>query len=727
MADLLSKLNDKQREAVLHTHGPLLVIAGAGSGKTSALTHRIAYLMQEKGVSPWNILAVTFTNKAANEMKSRVIKLIGRDDDKDLPSVGTFHATCVRILRKNIHLLDYENSFTIYDTADQQILLRHVMEALHIDDKEVKPRAILNHISGAKNQLVTPAQYSSMVHNYFTEKVAEVYEHYQKALKKNSALDFDDIIMKTVELFRNVPKILDQYQEKFQFISVDEYQDTNHAQYVLSNQLAEKYRNFCVIGDSDQSIYSFRGANMGNILNFEKDYPDAKVVLLEQNYRSTQGILDAAHSIIVKNAKRKDKKLWTERPGGEKIALKELENERGEGEFIAREIQQLMRAHEQPDYRDFVILYRTNAQSRVLEEIFLRFGIPYKIVGGIKFYERKEVKDMISYLRVIQNSNDTVSLLRIINVPTRKIGAKTIEAIQAYALNQGLSLFEAMGELADPAKNEKIPELSGAKYEAITKFVQLIKDLKKINGEFTASGVVKHVIDYSGYKKFLDDGTVSGEARLENVKELASVASKYDALEPGISLSIFLEEISLIADIDTLDNQDNAVTMMTIHSAKGLEFPVVFIAGLEEGILPHSRSLLERDELEEERRLMYVAITRAKDRLYLLRAKNRTLYGESKDNAASQFLTDIPEELLDMPVRSQRSLSGNDLGYTPIPVEEYPGDAVELYDGDRVFHQSFGEGVVVAITPGVVTVSFKNIKYGVKKLAISIAPLKKLD
>ncbi len=725
MTEILTSLNDKQREAVLHTHGPLLVIAGAGSGKTRALTHRIAYLIQEKGVSPWNILAVTFTNKAANEMKGRIMKLLGTEDDKDLPGVGTFHATCVRILRKNIHLLDYENSFTIYDTADQQILLRHVMEDLHINEKEINPKAILSHISGAKNELITPAKYESMTHNYFTEKVAEVYAAYQKALQKNNALDFDDIIMKTVELFKREPKILDQYQEKFKFISVDEYQDTNHAQYVLTNLLAEKYRNLCVIGDSDQSIYSFRGANIGNILNFEKDYPDCKTVLLEQNYRSSAHILNAAHAIISRNSKRKDKKLWTQREGGAKIKLEELDNERNEAEFIGKEIGIHMRSQEYPDYRDFVVMYRTNAQSRVLEESFLRFGIPYKIVGGIKFYERKEVKDMISYLRVIQNPNDSVSLMRVINTPPRGIGAKTIEIIQAHAFKNNLSFFEVLEQI------EKITDLAEAKREAISKFVQLVKELKKINAEFTASGVVKHVIDYSGYKKFLNDGSIEGEARLENVHELVSVAEKYNKLEPGISLSIFLEEISLIADIDSLDNQDNAVTMMTIHSAKGLEFPVVFIVGLEEGILPHSRSLLEREELEEERRLMYVAITRAKDRLYLLRAKSRILYGETQSNTASQFLTDIPAELLDVPLRLQRSISPTinpgDLGYTPIPVEEYHEEAVQLFDGDRVSHNSFGEGVVVSVTGGVVTVCFKNSKYGVKKLAISIAPLKKLE
>ena len=579
MSDIIASLNDKQREAVTTTHGPLLVIAGAGSGKTRALTHRIAYTIKEKNVSPWNILAVTFTNKAANEMKSRVIKLLGPEFGEDnLPAVGTFHATCVRILRKHIHLLNYDNSFVIYDTADQQILMKHVMADLDLNDKQFNPKAILNQISNAKNELITAEQYKHLVSNYFTEKVAEVYRQYQSNLQKNNALDFDDIIMKTVELFRKEPKILDRYQEKFRFISVDEYQDTNHAQYVLTNQLAEKYRNLCVIGDSDQSIYSFRGANIQNILNFEKDYPEAKTVMLEQNYRSTQKILDAAHSIIVKNNKRKDKKLWTERDGGENIKYAELDNERSEAEFITREIETRLKQYEFPDYRDFVVLYRTNAQSRVLEEAFLRYGIAYKIVGGIRFYERKEVKDIIAYLRVIQNPADSVSLFRIINTPTRKIGAKTLETIQQYAFINKITFFQALLDA------EKIPDLDQGKNEALKKFITIIKDLQKVNAEFTSSGLIKHVIDYTGYKNFINDGTVEGEARLENIYELISVASKYDKLEAGLSLNIFLEEIALISDLDNLNTSDNAVTLMTIHAAKGLEFPVVFLAGLEEGI-----------------------------------------------------------------------------------------------------------------------------------------------
>jgi len=741
VSDILTSLNPKQQEAVKATHGPVLVFAGAGSGKTRALTHRIAYMIQEKNVHPSNILAVTFTNKAAQEMKNRVIKLLKNEDEADLPTLGTFHATCVRMLRKNIHLLGYENSFTIYDTADQQILVKQILKNLHIDEKQTNPRAILNYISGAKNELIGPEQYQQYANNFFTERVAEVYEHYQKALHKNSALDFDDIIMKTVELFRKHKNVLDRFQEKFQFISVDEYQDTNHAQYILTNMLAEKYRNLCVIGDSDQSIYSFRGANITNILNFEKDYPDAKTILLDQNYRSTQNILDAAHNIIVKNAKRKDKKLWTERAGGEKISLRTMENERSEGEFIAQEILEKVKSHETPDYRDFVILYRTNAQSRVLEEVFLRYGIPYKIVGGIRFYERKEVKDLVAYLRLVQNPNDSVSLLRIINTPARKIGAKTIEVLQQYSIQHGLSMYQTMERLvtvtdkkpADstaPAPENTIPadvELAGTKIEAIKKFVELIKKLQKANQEFQAAGVIKHVLEYTGYKQMVDDNTAEGDARIENIYELVSVASKYNSLDPVLSLSIFLEEISLIADIDNMSEQDNAVTFMTIHSAKGLEFPTVFLAGLEEGIFPHSRSLLERQELEEERRLMYVAITRAKDKLYMLHAKSRMLYGEVHSSAPSQFLIDIPEELIDKPEQQKyRSLNTSEIGTSPIPVENVDLTP-DFSDGDKVFHQSFGDGVVVSVKGGVATVCFKDSRYGIKKLALSIAPLKKIE
>jgi len=601
---VLKNLNNKQLEAVTCIDGPLLVIAGAGSGKTRALTNRIAYMIQN-GISPWNILAVTFTNKAANEMKERIIKLMGKINEEkdgisgndntggnidlfgnkfgnrsmwenDLPTVGTFHSVCVRILRKHIHHLDYEDSFVIYDDADQQILMKRLMEEAGLDDKKMNPRSVLGAISNAKSQLINEKMFASYADNMFMEKVARLYPVYQKALKQSNALDFDDIIGKTVELFKNFPDILDFYQEKFKYISVDEYQDTNHAQYILIKLLAEKYKNICVIGDEDQSIYSWRGATIKNILEFEKDYPEARVVMLEQNYRSTKNILDAAHHIISKNRSRKDKKLWTEHEGGAKIKRLLAHNERHEGELITSHIADILREYESPKYSDFVVLYRTNAQSRVLEEVFLRFGMPYKIVGGIKFYDRKEIKDMIAYLRVIQNPNDGVSLQRIINVPTRKIGARTLEIIQNYATKNDKSMFQAMTEV------QNISELSEGKIGDIERFVKLIGQLREANTEFKAAGVIKHILEEAKYKEFLDDGTSEGEERLLNVQELISVASKYDVLNPGESLAVFLEEISLISDLDKTSADANAVTFMTIHSAKGLEFPNVFIAGLED-------------------------------------------------------------------------------------------------------------------------------------------------
>jgi DNA helicase II / ATP-dependent DNA helicase PcrA len=742
MNRILEGLNDKQVEAVTHFEGPMLVVAGAGSGKTSALTNRIAYLIKQRGVSPWNILAVTFTNKAATEMKERVVKLLADDDslalmegfedifepaqlvdDKNIPTIGTFHSVCVRILRKNIHHLDYENSFAIYDYADQQILVKRVMQDLAIDVKRINPKAVLSHISNAKNQLIGPDDYGQYANDQFSEMVARVYPKYQASLCQNSALDFDDIIMKTVELFRNFPEVLEYYQEKYKFISVDEYQDTNRAQYELINALAKKYQNLCVIGDSDQSIYSWRGATIQNILDFEKDHPEARVVKLEQNYRSTQVILDAANGIIAKNANRQDKRLWTEKEGGDKIRHWLADNERHEGQLIAQEIQRYLIGSEYPHYKDFVVLYRTNAQSRTIEEVFLSHGIPYKIIGGTKFYERKEIKDILAYLRVLVNPNDSVSLMRIINVPSRKIGAKTLEAVRSFALRNNLSMFNAM-LLAD-----EIEEVSGSKAQAIESFVKLIKELQIANQEFPASGMIKMVLSKSGYKKMLNDGSVEGEARLENISELVSVANKYDKLEASMSLKIFLEEVSLIADIDTLDETDNAVTLMTVHGAKGLEFPNVFISGLEEGIFPHNRSLLDREELEEERRLMYVAMTRAKENLYLIHSRRRLLYGEAKSNAPSQFLADIDATLVEANFGghgARMHISVSDIGNKPIPIEFNDDVGSEFSAGDKVRHNVFGEGIIVDITGGVATVAFEDSKVGVKKLALSVAPLKKV-
>ncbi len=726
MSDILQNLNKEQMDAVTHFAGPMLVIAGAGSGKTRALTARIAYLIEEHNVSPWNILAVTFTNKAANEMKNRIVKMLNRegfDASSDI-NVGTFHSICVRILRKQIHLMDYENDFAIYDMADQQILMKRVMEQMGLDVKKVNPKAVLGHISNAKNQLIGPEEFSSYAGDYFSQKVAEIYPRYQKALRQNGALDFDDIIMKTVEIFKQFPEVLDYYQERFKFISVDEYQDTNKAQYLLIKMLGEKYRNVCVIGDVDQSIYSWRGATIRNILDFEKDYPEARVVMLEQNYRSTQVILDAANEVISKNAGRKEKNLWTERDGGEKIRHWLCDNERHEGEMIAQEVMKGVRDSEYPNYEDYVVLYRTNAQSRVMEEVFLRYGIPYKLVGGIKFYERKEIKDILAYLRIIQNTNDSVSLLRVINNPTRKIGAKTLESLQEFSVKHNISFYNAM-LLADEI--EDVPE---SKAKVLLDFVKLIKELRALSDKESVASMIKFVLEMTGYKKMLDDGSVEGEARLENASELISVAQKYEKLEPRLSLRIFLEEVALIADVDSLEEKDNAVTFMTVHSAKGLEFHNVFIAGLEEGVFPHSRSMLDRQELEEERRLMYVAMTRAMDSLYLLHARSRTLYGESRSNAPSQFLADISADFIDANFGGhgmRQHISVSDIGDRPVPVELEMGVEVDFAVGDKVTHLAFGIGIVVDIQGGVATIAFQDPRVGIKKLALSIAPLKRLN
>lgn len=751
MSDLIATLNDKQKEAVLTTEGPLLIVAGAGSGKTRALTHRIAYIMAEKKVSAQNILAVTFTNKAANEMKQRIINLSQVPQNSawqnpHLPTIGTFHAVCVRILRKHLDVLGFENAFAIYDTADQHALMREIMKEAQIDEKKMNPRAILSHISGAKNELIGPDKYHEMAYNMFTMQVAKLYTLYQQRLQKNQALDFDDIIMKTVTLFRSEEKILNYYQEKFRYISVDEYQDTNEAQYVLIHMLAKKYRNICVIGDSDQSIYSWRGANMQNILNFSKDYPDAKVILLEQNYRSTPVILDGAHAVIVKNQKRVEKKMWTERAGGSKIQLISAHDEREEGEVIAKQIERHLRDDGAKTYRDFVVLYRMNAQSRVLEEVFLRYGIPYRIVGGVKFYERKEIKDMLAYLRVVQNPADSVSLLRIINTPARDVGSKTIEVLQMYAAVNQCTLFVAMDHV------DLIDDLTDAKKERLKKFVAMLHDLRKLNREYAVAGLIKHILSQTGYKKFIDDGSPEGNERLENVKELISVAEKYDGLEPGLALDTFLEEVALITDLDMLDMarasgniqdqkglfgntaKENAVTLMTLHAAKGLEFPTVFICGLEEGIFPHSRSMLEPAELEEERRLMYVGMTRAKNVLYLLNARERLLYGERCQNGPSQFLQDIPENACERRDASGMliSIEGVLSPLRPVPVEgavmtESETERARLFkDGDRVLHKTFGEGLVMSIVGGVITVIFKDARIGIKKLAVAIAPLEKM-
>lgn len=619
--DILDKLNDKQREAVLQTEGPVLVLAGAGSGKTKALTHRIAYLIREKKISPYNILAVTFTNKAAGEMRERISKLITKNEKLKtiMPWMGTFHSVCVKILRREIHQLGYKSQFSIYDQSDSLSLVKRVMKDLGIDTKQYNPNAIKNFISGAKNELLSPNDYESYVEGYFQENVAKVYHQYQKRLKNSNALDFDDLLMKTVELFKKLPEILTKYQRIFRYILIDEYQDTNTAQYQLVKMLAKKYQNIFVVGDDWQSIYSFRGANFKNILNFERDYPKAKVVKLEQNYRSTQTILDAADKIIKQNQSRTDKTLWTEKESGAPVTIYEAMDQNNEIEFVIGEINSHRNIETSKHLNNYVILYRTNAQSRAIEETLLNYGIPYRIVGAVRFYERKEIKDILAYLRLLANPTDSVSLERIINVPPRGIGAKTLAQIS-----------KPKAQMSNKTQSSNVK---------IQKFFEMIEKLRARSNDIKVDDLIDGICEITGYKKYILDGTEQGEMRWENIEELKSVAQKYERLED------FLEEVSLVSDIDNYDASADALTLMTLHNAKGLEFPVVFIVGMEEGLFPHSRALMEPAELEEERRLCYVGITRAKERLYLTHAQSRLIYGQIQANIPSRFIDEIPEEL----------------------------------------------------------------------------------
>ncbi len=630
-----------------------------------------------------------------------------------MPTVGTFHSVCVQILRREIHNIGRDNNFLIYDATDQKLLMKRIFKEQRIEEKEFNPRAILAAISSAKSRMIQPEKF--FVNSVFAEKVAGLYPIYEKKLAKSSALDFDDLLLKIVELFEKHPKILKKYQEKWHFISVDEYQDTNLAQARITNLLAEKYRNLCVIGDPDQSIYSWRGAEISNIRDFKKKYPETKIIKLEQNYRSTPTILEAANAVISKNKGRDEKKLWSKKKEGEKIYLLELNDEREEAEFIAAEIERKIR-EANLFYRDCVVLYRTNAQSRVIEEVFLKHGIPHRIIGGVKFYARKEIKDVLSYLRIIQNPRDDLSLLRILNVPSRKIGLRTVEVLQNLANSHSYGIWDAL-------KNCEQTEIPTTKQLVLKDFVRLIESLRKLNQTQTASQIIKHLLARVKLKEWwMQDGETEGETRFENVMELISVASKYDALEGGISLATFIEEVALLTDADQIEEKENAVLLMSLHAAKGLEFPVVFIAGLEQNIFPHSRTLLDMKQLEEERRLFYVGITRAMESLFLLRARQRMFFGETQMNAPSEFLNDIPLNLL--AEESKRELKRRGFGEKMLPDENQPGGLVtEFEEGDRVHHPVFGEGVVLKIVGGVINVHFPA---GVKKLAISIAPLRKI-
>lgn len=638
MQNLLEGLNDKQYEAVINTDGPCLVIAGAGSGKTKVLTHKIAYLMQEKDIKPWNILAITFTNKAANEMKERVEALVG-DDAKDM-WIGTFHSICVKILRRFIDRIGFDHSFVIFDTSDQRTLIKECLKDLKIDDKMFTDRIVQFEISNAKNDMKEPEEYEAMVKgDYRREKIASVYNLYQRRLKENNAIDFDDIINYTIKIFKENDDVLDYYTNKFNYILVDEYQDTNKSQFTLIRLLAKAHGNITVVGDNDQGIYSFRGADISNILNFEKDFKGTKIIKLEQNYRCTQNILNAANSVIKNNEVKYKKKLWTENEEGALPTFHVSDDEYDEGRYIVEEINHLRR-EEYYKYSDFAILYRMNSQSRAIEEILGREAIPYKIVGGLKFYERKEIKDIIAYLRLINNTSDNLALKRIINEPKRGIGKTSLDKIQAISEQTGIPMYQIIKE-ADQYGLSRV-------YSNAQGFIEVIEDLISKKDEYTITELIKHTLKETGYTKALEDeNSIEAENRIENLEEFLTVAVQFEEEEADNDLSTFLEGITLSSDIDGMDEEEESVTLMTLHSAKGLEFPVVFLVGMEEGISPGYKSIGEPKELEEERRLCYVGITRAKNNLYLTCSRQRTMFGSTSCNPVSRFVKEIPENMLE--------------------------------------------------------------------------------
>ena len=737
-------LNPPQKEAVAHTEGPVLILAGAGSGKTRVLTHRIAYLIEEMGVNPWNILAITFTNKAAQEMRERVDKLVGFGSESIW--VSTFHSTCVRILRRHIDNIGYATNFTIYDADDQKSVIKDVCRKLNIDTKIYKERSLLAQISHAKDELLTPDDMEMKAAGDFNmKKVASVYREYQNALRKNNALDFDDLIVKTVELFEKCGAVLEYYQERFKYIMVDEYQDTNTAQFKFVSLLAQKYENLCVVGDDDQSIYKFRGANIGNILGFERVFPDAKVIRLEQNYRSTKKILCAANMVIANNTERKAKTLWTENEEGPKVHFRQFFNAYEEAEYVAGEISRGKREGLY-NYRDCAILYRTNAQSRIFEEKFISANIPYKLVGGVNFYARKEIKDLLCYLKTVDNARDDLAVQRIINVPKRGIGATTMGRVQDYADNMGISLYEALRVA------EEVPSI-GRSVAKIDSFVTFIQTLKSKADVLSVEDLLQEIIDGTGYVEALEaEDTEEARARIENIDELISKTVAYqEAMEEQdlpATLSGFLEEVALVADIDTVDPDQDYVLLMTLHSAKGLEFPEVFMVGMEDGIFPSHMTISYGDdgELEEERRLCYVGITRAMKELTLTCAQQRMIRGETQYNKVSRFVREIPRELVDLGHTIQeKKPKAEDLiptpakyskmkeilqgrNYKPREFKVTKAGNLDYEVGDTVRHIKFGVGIVKNIVEGgrdyEVTVDFD--KAGVKKMFASFAKLKKI-
>lgn len=734
-------LNEPQREAVLHVDGPLLILAGAGSGKTRVLTHRIAYLIEELGVNPWNILAITFTNKAAGEMRQRVDDLVGFGSESIW--VSTFHSMCVRILRRFIDRLGYDSSFTIYDTDDQKTLMKAVCKKIDIDTKQFKERMLLSVISSAKNEMILPEEFELNAGGDFAQlKIAKVYREYEAQLKANNALDFDDLLVKTVQLLQTQPDVCENYQERFRYIMVDEYQDTNTVQFKLVSLLAGKYRNLCVVGDDDQSIYKFRGANIRNILDFEKEYPDAKVIKLEQNYRSTENILNAANGVISNNRGRKDKTLWTANGEGEKIGLRQFDTAYDEAEFIAEDIKREVQSG--ASYNDSAVLYRTNAQSRLLEEKFIAMNIPYKIVGGINFYARREIKDILAYLKTVDNGQDNLSVRRIINVPKRGIGLTTINRIQEAADARGISFYDAL------LVPEMIPGV-GRSSSKLNSFAALVEYLKGQAEKESLTDLLNEILDMTGYTQNLEaDDEIDAESRLQNIEELLNKAAAYEEdcadRDEKATLSGFLEEVALVADIDSLEEDQDYVVLMTLHSAKGLEFPHVYLAGMEDGLFPSYMTITGDDpeELEEERRLCYVGITRAEQKLTLTCARKRMVRGETQYNSLSRFVREIPQEVLDTGSNlfsNGKSVSADSSQRRPY-VSKKPfsaltkgsrltaqrGDSLAYGVGDRVRHVKFGEGTVTDIKEGgrdfEVTVKFDTA--GVRKMFAMFAKLVKI-
>ncbi|HBY83190.1 DNA helicase PcrA [Staphylococcus sp.] len=729
MNSLVKNMNAEQSEAVRTTEGPLLIMAGAGSGKTRVLTHRIAYLLDEKDVSPYNILAITFTNKAAKEMKARVEQLVG--EEAQVIWMSTFHSMCVRILRRDADRIGIERNFTIIDPTDQKSVIKDVLKNENIDSKRFEPRMFIGAISNLKNELKTPEDAQKEANDFHSQMVATVYKGYQRQLSRNEALDFDDLIMTTINLFERVPEALEYYQNKFQYIHVDEYQDTNKAQYTLIKLLANKFKNLCVVGDSDQSIYGWRGADIQNILSFEEDYPDAKTIFLEQNYRSTKTILNAANEVIKNNTERKPKGLWTANTGGDKINYYEATTERDEAEYVVREIMKHQRNGKK--YSDMAILYRTNAQSRVLEETFMKSNIPYTMVGGQKFYDRKEIKDLLSYLRVIANSNDDISLQRIINVPKRGVGPSSVEKIQTYAVQNNISMFDALGEVDFIGLSKKVTQ------ECIP-FYEMIQNLIKEQEFLEISEIVEEVLVKSGYRDMLDrEQTLESRSRLENLDEFMSVPKDYEENTPleEQSLINFLTDLSLVADIDEADTE-SGVTLMTMHSAKGLEFPIVFIMGMEESLFPHIRAIKSDDdhEMEEERRICYVAITRAEETLYITNATTRMLFGRSQSNMPSRFLKEIPEDLMESHSGSKRQTiqpkakPTQKRGFSKRTTSSKKQvTSSDWKVGDKVTHKAWGEGMVSNVNEknGSVELDIIFKSEGPKRLLAQFAPIEKKE